>query len=353
MRNDRERLIERDEVELIELFESIWQHKLLVICTTLIVLGGAMAYALLATPVYEVKAVVLPPAKSEIAVLNEGRGGESGLDLYTSKDVYEVYLRSLQSESLRREFFREDYLSSLSEKDREASQDALYERFNKMLTVSRVGKDAADRFSVRAATDAPSLSVQWVERYIEMAAVRARRILIADAMSDAAVLAGSLEQSINQSLATARKQREDEIARLTEALKVARSIGLELPPIITGSVADEVSAGMKGELTYMRGTKALEAEIVNLTGRSSDDPFVANLRQWQESRDFYRNIRIESAAVGVYQKDGVVEQPDSPVQPRKALIMLGGLLAGMILGVVLALIARFRAIRSTCTDAVS
>ncbi|WP_312388091.1 Wzz/FepE/Etk N-terminal domain-containing protein [Pseudomonas sp.] len=339
MRIESERLREQDDLDLIELFGALWRRKRVIVASVLVITGMAAAYALLSQPVYEAKVYVQPPTKNDIAALNQGRNGERGLEVYSTKDVYAVYLRALQSDSLRRAFFRDTYLPTLSDGQRQGSQDRLFARFNELLTVALASKETPDRFYVQALTEDPNVSAQWIGRYVEMASERAKRTLIKDALADAAVVADNLQEDIAQARASARRMREDEIVRLSESLNVAQSIGLELPPLISGSMATEISADADGALTYMRGSKALQAEIENLQSRESDDPFVDKLRQRQEELMFYRGLRIHPDAFAVYQTDGAVEVPDSPVKPRKAMIIGGGLFIGLLMGVGLALLS--------------
>ncbi|MDH1933110.1 hypothetical protein [Pseudomonas sp. GD03696] len=150
-------------------------------------------------------------------------------------------------------------------------------------------------------------------------------------------MADNLDQQIKTARATASNQRMDQVARLKEALRVARSIGLEKPPIISDTLSNEVSAGMNGALTYMRGTKALEAEIANLEARSSDDPFIQDLREKQEKLSFLRTLKVDPSLVAMYQQDGAVSQPDEPIKPLKAVILLLSACLGVGLGVMVAL----------------
>ncbi|CAB5574033.1 Tyrosine-protein kinase etk [Pseudomonas putida] len=285
MRSERERLSGgyEDEIDLFELITSLWKKKFLIVGVTAVVSGIALAYALLATPVYEAKIFVQPPSQNDIAPLNYGRGEGSELEPFTVKSVSGIYLRTLQSESLSREFFRKYYLPSLNEEQRNGSQDSLYAQFKGILTVGVASKDTPDRFFVMARLPNPRQAAEWVTRYAEIAGNRAKAEVIKDARADAVVKADNLEQLVKASRESARKEREDRIAQLTEALRVARSIGLEKPPIISNNLSSELSAGMDGSLTYMRGSKAIEAEIENLRSRLSDDPFIDKLRQSQES----------------------------------------------------------------------
>jgi chain length determinant protein (polysaccharide antigen chain regulator) len=337
MRNESERRVGDDEIDLVELLGGLWRQRLLIIVTAVIVTGGAVAYALLATPVYEAKVVVQPPSQSNISQLNYGRGGDSGLAMLSVKDVYDVYLRNLLSESLRREFFRKVYLPSLSESERQGSQDDLFNRLNNTLSVAVASKGTPNHYFVMAKLPNAEQAAQWVVQYVQMAGEHAKREVIKDVRGDVMVKASNLEQHITASRESARKQREDQIVQLTEALKVADSIGLEKPPIISNDLSSELTAAMDGSLTYMRGSKALRAEIENLRNRASDDPFIDKLRVRQEAMEFYRTLSTDPGVIEVYRQDGAIELPDKPVEPKKRIIVVLGAVGGLMLGVMLAL----------------
>jgi len=336
MRNERSPDVRSDEIDLVELWRVLWGRKLIILSTVFFVTVMAIFFVLNKTPMFEAKSFILPPTKNDIAQLNYGRTQASGLGVFTTKDVYAVYLQALQSESLRRHFFRTVYVPNLPESARNGSQDALYTEFSKALTISQIEGDGADRFLIKALSDDPSVSVMWITRYSEMASDRAKKTLAADADTEVGVLIKNLEQHVRSAREEARKQREDQIARLEEALRIAKAVSLSKPPIISSGLNAEVSSGMQGSLTYMRGSLALEAEIENLRNRQSDDPFVGDLREVQEKLDFYRGLHVNPAVVEVFQQDGAIEVPDAPVKLKKLLIILGGVFAGLVLGVMLA-----------------
>lgn len=338
MTNDRERAIKDDEIDLLELIRGLWQQKLIIVLTTLVVGGGAVAYAVLATPIYEAKVFVQPPSQNDIAHLNYGRGGDSELGMLTVKDVYDVYVRNLQSESLRRLFFQEVYLPALSPEARLGSQDELYGRLGRVLVVAVTSKDTPNRFAITVNLPDPQKAAGWAVNYAEMAGARAKLEVLKDVKADASVKANNLERQIKAAQENAKKQREDQIVQLNEALAVARSINLENPPIISGALSTAVSAGMDGALTYMRGSKAILAEIENLQRREADDPFIDKLREQQSALIFYRALEIDPNVIEAFRQDGAVESPDSPVKPKKFIIVFLGMLAGGALGVLLALV---------------
>ncbi|WP_414156933.1 LPS O-antigen chain length determinant protein WzzB [Pseudomonas sp. BNK-15] len=337
MRNERERLSGSDEIDLIELVQGVWRQKLWVGLVAVPIIALGLAYVVLVAPVYEAKLYIQPPSQSEIAQLNYGRGEGTGLAPLSAKDVYSIYLKALQSEAVRDKFFRSAFLPTLTGAERSESRDALYAQFNGMLKVAQAGKDTPDRYVLTANIEDPRLAATWVSSYAEMAAERAKNELLSGTRSDISIMADNLDQQIRASRASAANKRTDQIAQLKEALRVASSIGLEKPPIIAETLSNEVSAGMNGSLTYMRGTKALQGEIANLESRTSDDPFIPNLRERQEKLNFLRSLKIDPSLVAMYQQDGAVSQPDEPIKPRKALIILLSVLVGVGLGVLAAL----------------
>lgn len=89
---------------------------------------------------------------------------------------------------------------------------------------------------------------------------------------------------------------------------------------------------MDGSLSYMRGSDALEEEIANLQSRPSDDPFIPDLRRKQQTLELYRNLKVMEEVVSVYRQDGAVEQPVTPVKPKKVLLMVLTCFFAVILG---------------------
>ncbi|MFJ4066660.1 LPS O-antigen chain length determinant protein WzzB [Pseudomonas sp. NPDC089996] len=327
-----------DEIELVDLVQGIWRQKVWVALVAAPIVAAGVAYALKAMPVYEAKLFVEPPTQNDIAQLNFGRGGASGLAPVTVKEVYDTHLQALQSEAVRNKFFREVYLPGLSEEQRRGSRDAQYGDFNNSLSVALAGKGSSTRYAVTASVSDPQQATQWVVAFNELASESAKRKVLQSNRSDMLIKADNLQNQINSAKSSARKEREDRIAQLKEALVVAKSVGLEKPPLISEPLSSQVSSAMGGSLTYMRGSKALEAEISTLEARSSDDPFIEGLRAKQEEIAFYRNLKLDPAVVQVFEQDGAVEVPDQPVKPKKSLIVMLSLVLGLGAGFLTAIV---------------
>jgi len=320
------------EIDFGSVLRILWEQKWLVIGVAAITTALAAVYAYTSTPVYEARAYVIPPTQNDIANFNYGRSKEAELSPYKVKDVYGIFIRNLQAESLRRKFYEEKYLPMLSSSEREGPQDVLYSQFSKKIVVLPPSKDAPDRYLIIAQNKDPVVAKDWVSTYIERAGERAENEMFKNVSREAEVRARNLAHQIDSLRETGKQNREDAITKLREAREVASAIKLEKPPIITGNPAVEIAGSMDGQLIYMRGTKALEAEIKNLEARVSDDPFIGRLRDLQAKYSFFKELQARTRDVAVYRIDGAVERPDTPVKPKKVVITLLGLLCGLVLG---------------------
>ncbi|MDB6443503.1 chain length determinant protein (polysaccharide antigen chain regulator) [Pseudomonas sp. NFACC32-1] len=336
-----------DEIDLFELARGLWAQKWLIISITLLVTVGAAAYAFLSKPVYEAKLFIMPPTQNGIAELNYGRGKSTELETYSIKHVYDVFARNLQAESLRQKFFNEVYLPSLDEAQRKGPLDGIYDRFSRQLVVKGPGKDTPDRFSVTVQSGDPARATEWAKTYVSRASEAAESELIKNVTAEASVRARNLEQRIVSLRETAQRVREDRIQQLREALKIAEAIGLTTPTI-NSSAAVDITVDTGNKMDYQRGSKALAAEVKALESRASDDAFIPDLRPLQMRYSFYKKLNIDPESISVYRQDGSVEVPESPIKPRKALIMALGAVFGFILAGFIALI-RFVVNRDTRT----
>ncbi|WP_085721636.1 LPS O-antigen chain length determinant protein WzzB [Pseudomonas sp. B22(2017)] len=336
MRNDRGRLVQEREFDIFDLLEGVWRQRWLVLAVTVVLTALFAIYAMVITPIYQAKVLLQAPLESDINQLNFGRGGVGLLAPISAKEVNDDYKRNLQSDALRQLFYQRVYLPSLREDLREKPPVGLYAKFSSQFIVVVSEPDA--RASVTVLAEDPQLAADWAVRYAELAGEQTKKELAERVASDFKVEAANIQQSIDAARASAKLERQDRIAQLVEALKIAKSIDLEKPPIISSTLTGEVSAGMTGSLMYMRGSKALESEIQNLQTRSSDDPFVDGLREREEKVSFYRTFNKVSGEFAVYRQDGVVETPDRPIKPRKVLLVILGVLFGLFAGLFIALV---------------
>lgn len=332
------------EIDLLELGKALWSQKLLIVFVTMVGAAIALAYALLLTPLYEAKATVLPPLLSDIAAYNAGRtessSSQSLLKPFTTEEVYSVFTRNLRSLSLRRDFFLNVYIPSLSEDAQSLPRDQLWANFNRIVSINAPDKQRPELVEIAVQLSTPHLAAAWANELIDRAAEASERDMQLNVSSELDTRIRSIERRIASLRSTAQQRREDRIAILREALIVAKAVGMDSPQVTAGRTSsnDELSEFIDGSLTYMRGAKAIEAEMKVLEARQSDDPFIPELRSSQEQLSFLKTIEVQPDNVSVFTLDSAAEVPETPIKPKKPLIVALGLVIGGILGVFVALV---------------
>ncbi|OLF52453.1 LPS O-antigen chain length determinant protein WzzB [Pseudomonas chlororaphis] len=327
-----------EDVDLRVLFCALWLQKWLIVSVAIFVTLIALCYAFLVSPIYESKVYVVPPTQSDISNFNYGRINEVGLSAFSVKDIYSVFLINLQSESRQQKFFNEVYLPGLGAEEQDRSEDALYADFVKALTVAVSGR-GSDRYQVAIQGTDPDKVALWLREYVVGAAKSARLEIVRNITRDAEVRAQDIRQQISVLRESAEKKREDSIAQLREALTVAEKIGLEVSPVMTGGILFEMQKEGVGQELYMRGAKALRAEISNLEARASQDPFTGSLRELEARYGFYMSLaEFAPSDVEVYRMDGVIKPAAKPIKPQKMMIVLMGFILGSIAGFGIALL---------------
>ncbi|MCY1515719.1 exopolysaccharide transport protein family protein [compost metagenome] len=328
------------EIDLIELFQGLRAQKWLIAAFTAVAVACAATFAFLSTPIYEAKSGVLPPRLSDIAGYNLGRS-EANLAEFKVEDVYRVFKRNLLSDGVKRELFQKAYLPSLNEADASGAQDRLWVRFNDLLAVRAPdAKNNPDYFIITVQHEDPQTAADWANRYVSMVAEKTKAEMKANLLAEIGTKAQSIERRIEVLRASAQKRREDRIIRLHEAQQVAEAVGLDAPQVTTGKTSSDgdLAEFMDGNLMYMRGAKAIRAELAVLEQRKNDDPFIAELRGLENQLEFLNRVDVNPDNVSVYTLDSSAEVPQTPIKPKKALILALGLVLGGALGVFVALV---------------
>lgn len=309
-----------------KLVKELWVNKVLILLTTLLALIGSFTYAYLSKPVYEYRVAVVPPALGSIEGFNIGRR-ENGLDAYTVRSIYAIF-------SL--------YLPQVGEgAESEDEQEEFYKKFSKEVKIDPANKPDADRYTVIVEGTKREVLATWAQAFVRLAADRAVHEVIDSAGRDFQVRNAAMQSRITVLQNMAKGRRDDRIARLKEALLIAESLKIDGPPLIEGASEQQLSSIMDGDLMYMRGAKALRAEINNLESRSVDAPFIPELRTLQEKLSWNSSLSVDSDAVAVYKEDEGLSFSNQPIKPKKILIVTIGTLAGLIIGILLAVLAGF------------
>jgi chain length determinant protein (polysaccharide antigen chain regulator) len=222
--------------------------------------------------------------------------------------------------------------------ERGEAQDKLWEEFNEILTVKAPDiKNKPDLYDVMVEHHSPELAADWANLYVNMAAKKTEQDMQDNVLTEIETKTQVIERQIDALRITAQKRREDRIVRLRDALVVAEAINLDSPSVITSSDGD-LSPFVDGNLMYMRGAKAIRAELAVLEIRENDDPFISELRDLENQLNFLKEIDVNPDDVSVFTLDGSAAVPETPIKPKKSIIIAVGLIVGCMLGVSIALI---------------
>jgi chain length determinant protein (polysaccharide antigen chain regulator) len=318
-----------DEIDLVELWNSLWEQKALIAALTALITSLGVAYALLATPVYKAETFFLPPLQQDVQSLKL-----QNMQNITTDSVYQRFLQNIQSRSLKMEFYKTNGLRDFYAQNQPVkSESELFTKaFNEKLALN-IPKSKQDSSFVSLSFELPreaNKSALWLNAYVDFVAKKTLNELLTDVSFEIQTGIQNAQGQIQSKRALAKQRREDRIASLKESLRIAQEAGVERPAI--NQAANDLN------MEYMRGQKALLAEIAVLTNRVSDDPFIEGIRDLQEKIAYLKDIKINPESVRVVRVDQIAEVPVSPVKPKKALIVAVAAVLGLMLGVFIALI---------------
>lgn len=419
-----------DEIDLFELVEGLWRQKWLIVGITAGSAVLAVVALLLMSPTYESRGFLRSPlssvlgpitsAQRELLAMQAVNDYTIEVEIASPQSALKRVGQELNSLDLRRQVLDANLNAVFEElpESEQALNTLFRDRFSPAINVAAPKLDAKtldnDQLSVTFSHTRPDVSATVVNALIESAHESARVGLLEELQTEITQRLEALRSRLtrtmgNQSLRdvdevarlreeeqvkrlqlqdqiaalrdTAAKERADEIARLEEALKLAKSLGIDEPTSLTVlsrrqsepggavSVTADLSAGKDPD--YLRGTRILEAELSALRLRKSDDQNITLLRGLEEELallDNNRQVEIlesrkdyaaftESAdelrsqisqlefllaadysTFALIRVDQRAMVPTYPIKPRKMLILAAAIVAGGMLGVLVALI---------------
>lgn len=334
-----------DELSLYELWAVLKAGKKLFFVTACCVLLVVALYVLLAPRVYESTVYLMPPNSRDVQPLNvEIMAGVDGpVRQYSPQDVYKVFLDNLSSHRLRMEFFRQQSLEAYFRKSDEPTEAEIFEKdFNEKLVVTLPDKKKeSEQGIITFEMDDPERLAEWLNGFVSLVEQRTLDDLAADIAFSLQTRIEYLKRDIAGKRQKAFDRRQDQILRLTEAAQVARDLnivdrmdlGLE-SPTASGFAINTADIPL-----YMRGSKALEAEIEVLKKRESDDPFIGGLRDLEEKLVELQQLSLDKSRLSVVKVDKSALVPYEVKSPKVLLIGAIGIVLAGVLGVMVVFLA--------------
>ncbi|GGZ92271.1 hypothetical protein DC083_02355 [Ignatzschineria ureiclastica] len=338
--NHKATQVDNDEIDLFELVANLWKEKIIIIVCTVLATVIAIAYAVMAAPIYQSQAAVLPPRVSDIVALNPEPQKEDEVLLrpISTSQVFALFTQILTSSTLKNKFYEDLFLPSLSDEERNKPAESLRKAFAKVIDVKRAEQNEQQDLVTITLPKEAKMTQEWANLYITMAGDITKNILIKDRSSEVENIVQALTIDIQLLREQAKLERESEIARLTEAYNIAREIGIFEPQKPEGKMMEEGAAYIDRNLPYLRGANALAAQLNVLKQRKNDDPFIEELSNLQRQLNFYQSLQFKPELIKTYTFDQPAELPDFPIKPKKSLIVVIGFLIGGMMGIGIALV---------------
>lgn len=345
--------INDDEIDLRELALTLWRQKALIITCTIVVTAVAAAYAWFAPKVYQTSVTLLPPTLNDLASYNalmlqldlatnkanqkEQEGEKAKVDqLLTSRQAFDIFTRHVQSSHLKQAFFNDVYLPELNSAAALDSADtsqknALWNRFNAQLSITH--PKGTERLVVELQGDNPQRITHWVNTYVEAALQRSQAQAEQMLQGQLDNEASKLKAQIDAYRQSGEEERLFRIARLEEALQLAINLGIDSLPNSGNFITSYT-----GETTYLRGARALQAELQLLQARTNNDPYIPELASLKQQQKLVAQTTIQPETLALATVDSWAIEPLAPIKPKKKLILALGFLLGGMLGVFSALV---------------
>lgn len=326
-----------DEIDLLELFQSLWAQKLSILLVTGIVALVAAAYTVFATPYYEVTSMLRPAPIKNLDELNSTgvytlepekalqRVG-AALDSYetrvaffnNNRELFEPLRTGDQTlEQAFRQFDQKKF--SLIQPDPKRT-DILtpYVGIKLEYPAGLDGVQIVNALVAQAILDERKRIVDDVGTVIsnklnsierQMSAARAnyeanKEARIANLSEADRLKRAQLQDEIKALRTELRTRRQNRITQLEEAIRIAEELGITKPT--TPSSLGQDGTAAKGNVfrtevfnqqfpLYFMGTEALEAERNSLSKRRSDDhtePRIAEIQKELQLLEHNREIEV-------------------------------------------------------------
>lgn len=336
-----------DEIDLFEIWDVLVAEKLTILAVFVLSIVVASFVIFSMKPVYKSTAYVLPPLEYSVHEMNKLNllTGES--TKFTSKEVFDSFLKNLSSHALKTEVFsfyhlEKVYAPKLAELTGNKKIMALNQAWNgfgKDFVITPPKKN--DLNSVYSVSLAMKCLPEQVSTVLNDMVERARQKTLDQIYKMVSTERADRLQEIQNEIAVLRKMafdiRKDRIAQLDEAIGVAQSLNIAEPKEV-GPEIDVRGLRNQGLPLYYLGYKLLQGERDSLAIRQSDEPFIEGLRVLQGKVAQLENCKIDKDAFGIVRIDQAGFPASSSVRPnKKAMLMLAGVFS-LILGSCVALL---------------
>jgi len=333
-----------DEIDLMELFFALKKHALLIITTTLIFSCLAVIYAISITPTFQAEAIITEPKLAEINKIDNG----INLINLTPEQTLKRFHQTLINQDLQYKFFTENLYDASPANP--VSPQSAYESFKNSLIIklSNKNKSRYNFIEVNYQSNNAKDAQATLKNYLELVNQTTLNDINIDYVSTINSQTSKLENTIKQKIDAIKLDTEGEIARLSEAAYIARSLNIDGSSSTTAlnNLSLNTELNSHSLPLYTLGYKAIETRIQLLKSRTNLSSFSPDIAGLQAELNTLKSISLNTDKVSTYTFEKTPLIPHAPIKPKKVLIAILGTLLGAMLGCLIALIKYFTNKRS-------
>lgn len=326
---------------IFDVLDALRDNKLPVVLLSLAGILCAAAYLFIAEPRFRAHSTLTPPTPTDLVhfntairtlgpetddILNEQirEASKHHLAELTPEAAFQIFTRHLNSPKTLDDFFETVYLAHLNNADLPAQErEILREQFSQDLNIVNSNPNGVPTAEVTLSHRDPQLAKTWTNQFVAMALQKSRAEVLQTVQSTADLEKKTTGSQITALRLFAETERQAQISRIKDAHEIALSIGLEQP-----SSTGNLITSYAGDNLYLRGAKALQAQLDTLQERQNNDPYIPTLPLLKAKLDLLSSIDVAQLSGQVATIDKPAIEPSTPYKPRTLITLAIGLLGG-------------------------
>lgn len=297
------------EIDLVDIWRILVQHRKWIVTITSIATLVASIYAFVSPSVYKAEVFISPPLEADIIGLNLlSPIREEIINDITVEKIFQKTTQNLKSSILQQKYYEnhKGTMGTLS-----------VHKISGGIIVSIEGKHPEGLAKV----------VNDFVAFIDNYTVKYFTELIKEKLT---VKKAEIQLKIKSLRNQEKQQLLDRIAVLTEALWIAKKLKIT-----------DIFITPKDSPLYLRGSKALTAEIEALTKRKNHDAFIFGLRSLQKKYFKLTQVKFDKPLVRGLQIDRPAMLPHNPVKSKRKVIVILGAIIGLMSGIFVAFLINY------------
>lgn len=331
---------DNDEIDLVELFRTLWKQKAKIALVTAATTLAAGIYAFTAEEVWTSKAVFDQPKLEDIGSYYEFTqqlrrtlqkptiGAITLIPDQITKEVFTEFQKQTNSIDLRREFWSQsDYYHNLvkdikSEKDKAKKLDGLVE---KNITVTAADGQKIQFTSVSLSVNTASTAKELLTQYVDKLNAKVWKSKITELKTVLKEEVAELENEKKLLEFRAETDRKNAIEIIGKAKSVAEKANIKELNLTAMQGNANVNSG---DMLFFLGTKALDAQIDNLVNKSVTMP----TRYYEVERMLVELKKLPEFKIDI-NSYRYLQAPDEPLtkdKPKIAIILVLGFIFGLV-----------------------